>query len=692
MERERWVLWLPVLIGLGITIYFSLTFEPQIYESGSFLTLTSCLALISRRRFPALSLISLMLAIMAVGFFSAATHSHYAKSNKIKETDKPIWVRGTVETIDVMNYGNRLILKDLDLWQPESGKFSKNEIPEKIRVNIRTKMEDGIGSGSRVEFRAILGKPPARPVYPNAYDFSMFAYFNKIGAVGYSISDVKIRHKEKQESTINENIREEITRRIIANFSGDKQREQAGAIATALITGQDGGISKKILEDMRVSGLGHLLSISGLHMALVMASCFFFLRFICALFPSFALKYDSKKPAAIFALIIGLLYLLITGLPIPAVRSYVMAMLFFTAIIFSRPVTPMRSVAWAAILILLYDPYSITTPSFQMSFGAVIALIAFFEKPYSKMFPYLMGVSLPKKFLMYFFGVIISSIVAGAATSPYAIYHFGRYANYSLLANLVAIPITSFWVMPLGIISVVMMPLGFEGFFLDMMGYGTEIIIDYTAYIANLGGADLRIIKPDSIFIWLVTIGGLWLCLWESRIRLLGFLPIAAAFIILILPSNLPDIIADGDGKIFALRNNDGALAFSNQRTGRYAKEQWLAANGQKKALRLDAEIKKGNIDAECEAGICQYNKSGLIALITDKNPDVQKFQEKCGTADIIIITKTGNLDCEDKKDYTILIQAEDLKKNGTYLVWLKNPIKVINVSESLGKRPWTAE
>ena len=673
-ERKRWITWLPVLLGCGIGLYFSLPYEPSYGQSGAFLTLSVVLAWLVYRHIPRWFLLAAALVVIAIGNALSSLHAHMAMSPAIAKDLGVVWIRGTVDTIEVQTYGNRMILSDLDLWQPERKNFPASEMPKKIRINIRTGME-GIQPGDRVGVKAILMPPPARPVYPGAYDFARWAYFEHIGAVGYSVSDVELRKKAEHQGF--SQLRHHITHTIQQALVGEGK--DISHMATALLTGQRGGISKGTLEEMRQAGLGHLLAISGLHMTLVMAGCFFIIRALLALVSPLALRFSIKKWSAIVALIAGFIYLMITGTPVSAERAYIMAGLFFLAILLDRTGTPMRPVMWAALGILLVAPESILSPSFQMSFSAVVALVAFFERNRFYQREYLLQSGYVYRVRIYLLGLVCSSLIAGTATAPFAVYHFGRYASYGLLANMVAIPLTSFWIMPWGMLALLLMPLGLEQLALVPMAWGIEQLVTYAGWITSLPKASILLPQMPVWPVIVLALAGLWLCLWSGKIRWYAMPALVLMLPWFMFPARLPDILVREDGKLVAVRDKGGGLVFYSLVAARYTREQWLRYYGQEEAIHArDSEV------LVCEETFCRYTLSQSGVLFWQGSTMPKSYCQ--GGEKIIQLTAADRL-CEDGN---YIITYNDLEKGGAHVIWLDNPPRIETVQEKRGKRLWT--
>ena len=263
-------------------------------------------------------------------------------------------------------------------------------------------------------------------------------------------------------ASIIEGLREAIDKRIRAVTGGDH-----GSIASALITGKRDAISAPVNDAMYISSLAHVLSISGYHMAVVAGIVFFLIRAVLALIPSLASRHPIKKWAACGAIGAAGLYLLLSGAEVATQRSFIMIAIVLAGVIVDRAALTFRTLAVAAIVVLLLAPQAVAHPSFQMSFAATLALIATYQRalPWQPDSDSSLGRRVALWGVREVAALLLASLVAGLATTPYAAYHFHRLAPYGVLANLLAMPVVSALVMPMGILGVVTMPLGFDAIF-----------------------------------------------------------------------------------------------------------------------------------------------------------------------------------------------------------------------------------
>ena len=266
-----------------------------------------------------------------------------------------------------------------------------------------------------------------------------------------------------------------------------------GAVAAALIMGQRGSISEETLTAMRDAGLAHLLAISGLHMGLVAGLLFFTVRGSLALVAPLTLQRPIKKWAALAALVGVFGYLLLAGAPVPTQRAFVMTGLVLVGVMLDRTAISLRLVAWAAAVVLLLRPESIVGASFQMSFAAVLALVAFYEVAGAKMRVWFGGAGTLRRLALYVAGVGFTTLIAGLATLPFAIHQFNRVAVFGMAANLVAVPLTGLWIMPWAVLALVLMPVGLEAAALVPMGWGVDGMLAVAQTVAAWPGAAISV-------------------------------------------------------------------------------------------------------------------------------------------------------------------------------------------------------
>ncbi len=656
-EKESLILWLPVFFGLGIAVFFLID-KIQYLEYAIVITIIFALVSFASKGRVVLPWLFLVLTLIASGYAVSNARTLLVKTPILQKETRVVKVIGEVRIVQERSRGKRLILENVTIER-----MAEDATPRRVRVNITTK-DTGVLAGDTVSTLAVL-RPPPRAVIPGGYNFAQSAYYQKIGAVGYTVSAVEIV-KRPEYMTFTQAIsklRQTVAVKIRLILQGVE-----GHIATALLVGDRGGIPDKVLGSIRNSGLAHLLAISGMHLALVAAIFFFSTRLLLAAFPRVALYYNIKKIAAASAILGSFSYLLISGSSISATRAFIMTTTILVAILIDRAGRPLRSVALAAFIILLFQPESLLTPSFQMSFAAVIALISAFDFAKYRMRDFAQY-TMFQKFYVYVLSLILSSFIAGLATAPFAIYHFNHYSSYGILANLVAVPLTSFVIMPLGVIAMLFMPLGLTKIALIPMSWAINLMLKTADFVSGLPNSHGVVHAMPNSTLSLIVFGGLWLCLWKSKVRYYSIIPIA--FGLLLMSSiNKPDILINESGKLIAVRGIDDRLILSSKRAGGYTRDVWLQNSGE-----AEAKYFKNSDDPSlsCDKFSCIYRKNGYVIAIS-KHPSVLKAD--CKRADLLINLTRIKISCKAVK----IISKYDLKKHGTHMVFLKNTIKIQQV------------
>ena len=670
-QRGRWVLWLALLLLCGTLSYFALPEEPPVWlgVTGLIAALGAWLALRgSWLLAPAL----IGSAALAAGFAAAQLRTASTGTPILDRPLGPVPVQGrVVEIAPLPEKGGRMILEDLSI-----ARLAPDQTPRRVRIRIAAGL-DGIGPGDRITLLAELVAPPA-PAAPGAFDYQRQAWFEGIGAVGFAYGSIR-RHEPGQPpsgwSEYWRDLRHDVTGRILAALPGTN-----GAIAAALMTGHQGAIPIDVIQAMRDSGLAHLLSISGLHIGLIAAILLFGLRAGIALVPWLALRIPGKKVAAVMALIGTGAYVLLAGATVPTQRAFLMTAIVMLAVLADRSALTMRLVAWAGALVTVIRPEAVLGASFQMSFAAVTALIAAHEGFAARR--QTGPRSILSRIRRTLGGIALTSLVAGAATAPFAAYHFHRLADYGVLANMAAVPITGFWVMPLGLLAFALMPFGLEAWALVPMGWGIEAILGVARWVAGLPGAAILVPAMPASALAVFAAGGLWLCLWRGGWRWLALasLPVAAALAMLQSP---PDLLVTADGAVLALRDAQGTLRLSDARKGGIAVETWLERNGQSQRLAWPEPSEAGGCDSDgCRAELRGRSLAYALTL--------SAAAEDCGRADLVIAARflpRGH--CRG----SIVIDRGALWRAGAHALWLtEEGVRIETVRDHRGERPWTVE
>jgi competence protein ComEC len=666
-DRERWLLWAPVAFGTGIGVYFGLKQEPAQWLSAATIVIL-LFALWATRGLKWLSFLVVPLLLMAAGFAHIQWRTNSVAAPVILKKTGSVEISGRV--IWVENFAKR---PRVQLDRIQISRMAPEEMPKRVRIRLLPKTIVEIGETIRL--RAIL-LPPSAPLSPGGFNFQRKAWFEEIGGVGFAISRLLERKRAPPEGLdLNlKNLRLTISTRIKAAIPGE-----VGAVIAALIVGDRSALSEPTLQFLRDAGLAHLLAISGLHIGLVATTIFFAVRLLLVMITYCALRWPIKKIAAFVALAGSFIYLLIAGATVPTQRAFLMTGLVLIAIMADRRAISLRLVAAAAMVVLLYRPESTLSPSFQMSFAAVVALVAFYEGLGPSIWQHLGEASPLRRFIFYLLGLSLTTIIATVATGLIALHHFGRIPHFGLVANLIAVPLTAFWIMPWAVLSVVLMPLGLENFALEAMGWGVGSVIAVAEWVSNWPNAvTLAPLMPTTGLIG-VTLGGIWICLWTGRKRWIGlagvFLGVCSIFWL-----HRPDILISENGTLIAVRTSDGNLALSTLRREKFTAKLWLQANGQQEKIPFkDVDVR----DLRCDALGCLYKTTPHgVALIWNE----LAFQEECGRNKVIVSTVPVPRWCKAK----IKIGRFDLWRNGAHALWLgAQEIRVENVRSRNGARPW---
>ncbi|HUY68750.1 MAG TPA: ComEC/Rec2 family competence protein, partial [Alphaproteobacteria bacterium] len=574
-ERDRWILWAPVPLGAGIVAYFRLPFEPPLWA----LIAAPILALAAwRARYSLILLIpAFVLFLFALGFNAGQIETRLAEAPMLNRHIGPTSVEGRIVFTEVMPNGVRLTLKN-----PVIRRLPPGETPLKVRVKLERKtLADVPPAGALVDLWAEL-MPMEGPVMPGGYDFRRQAFFRQLGGVGWSYSPIEIVDPNPPVTSwrdaiglVFERARLTLSRHVYKYLSGD-----VAAMTAARLNGEQTGISEPVIEAMRAAGLAHLLSTSGFHVTIMGLLIYFPLRAILALIPWIALRYPIKKWAAAGAILSTLGYTLLVGSQAATLRSMFMTSMAMIAIVADRPALMMRLAILSAVIMMGVAPEAMLGPSFQMSFAAVLCLIAAHEKPGGLLAPpaHLKPPPSAHGWLVtvwtYTVAIVRTSLIATIATTPFAIYHFQTFCFYGFAANTLAIPLTSFWVMPCILLAYITAPFGWDGLFLKGAGAGLGLVIRIALTVSNWPFALLHMPAMPAAALAAMTLGGLWICLWRRRWRWLGLAPILLGALYPFYTVQ-PDFLVAPDGGTWAARLEDGRFAVPNLRHEKFVIEQW---------------------------------------------------------------------------------------------------------------------
>ncbi|RCS24333.1 ComEC family competence protein [Phyllobacterium salinisoli] len=687
-EHGTHFLFLPVFAAIGAISYFSLAQEPRWMPLISGMSVLVTVRILARQRQIAAMALTFAIAALA-GMLTAKTET-MLRATPMLGGDITTRVTGRIVAME-QNAGNgwRVTLDVLSTARP-----TLRHAPDRIRLSARdlpASADIGSGLSGLARLRAQSG-----PVRPGNYDFAFHGYFNGIGANGFFLGTPKAIDVPQPDGAGARMLlwiaalRQGITESIASSLAGEE-----GAIAAALITGQREGISEATNEALRMSGLAHILSISGLHMALAGGIVMLVLRALIALFPGFAMRHPVKKYAAGAALLASAFYLLLSGSGVAAQRSFIMLAVMLIAILMDRSAITMRNLALAALIAIILVPHEIVGPSFQMSFSATAALIAAFawwterkrnrakEAPISSF-----GANgFVGKIVMSVGATAATSVIAGTASGIFALYHFNNTAPLGLLGNVLALPVISVCVMPFAVLSLLMMPFDLEWLPLQVMGSGIEMVKWVAREVASISpDANPGIMPISTLLLWSC---GLVLAMFlRTRLRAVSLAFIAAGLVFFIRERG-PDLIISDDGRLVAMRTEEGALAVNRKQPSRFTIENWRKAYNATDIIKPQA----GSVIAggfTCEKSVCLAEmRNGQMLAYTDV-PDGRKTA--CAIGDMVILAFAGkNLSCgwKDRHEGKIVITLRDLAIKGSLEIRLGEIGQVASTEPVSMKHVW---
>jgi len=672
-ERDQLVLWLPVMLGAGITLWLVLP-DPLAWSVSALgaggVSLVAVAIGRGDRAGRAVAVAALLIA------FGIVLVWWRAESVGVAPLAAPVLAQfeARVERIDPIAARDLVRLRLAPSRVIADGKRAAPALPAHLRVNLAVPdMPPGLGVGTTIRLRARLLPPPA-PAVPGAYDFARVAWFDGIGATGRGIAPVEVLTAGR---ATGEGLRQRLSRHIRASAPGG-----AGAIAAALATGDQGAIPEGDAEAMRRSGLAHLLSVSGLHITAVVGAVMLIVARLLALVPWIALRWRVPLIAAGAGALAAIGYTLLTGAEVPTVRSCVAALLVLVALAMGREAITLRLVAAGAFVVLLLYPEALAGPSFQLSFAAVAAIVSLHEHPAIKRWfgPHEEGRGWAM--LRGLGSLLLTGVVVELALIPISVFHFHRAGVYGSVANIVAIPLTTFVTMPFEALALLFDCVGLGAPFWWVAVRSLDLLLWIAHSVAGLPGAVASIpAMPQGAYALMVA-GGLWIALWRTRWRRLGVVPlvIGAAWALL---TPAPDLLVTGDGRHAAIRTAGGNLAVLRDRTGDYTASTFAENGGVDAAPLLMSE----QPDARCSRDLCLVRRGAWRILATRSSyfAPVEQLVPLCASVDIVISERRLPRACAPR---WLKLDAVTLAKTGGVAITFSTR-NIAIVSHSEDRHPW---
>ena len=701
--RRRLALWLPLCFVFGIILYFDRKTEPDYQIALALTGLLWGIAWLIRRYMLVLPVLALAFGLS--GFSIAALRTHWLEMPQLTEKRGPLWLSGRIIQIENRDFGPRVTMDHL--WY--DGMNDPN-MPCCLRLSARGDMIDGVAVGDWVRALAVI-TPASAPFFPGDFDYQRYLYFlglqHGIGGTGFILKPTRPMHPPQHYSedflikvTL---MRARIAENVRRVLDGDR-----AAIATALIAGDQSSIGREAMQSMRDSGLAHILSISGLHIGMMGLITYYLLRAGMALIPRLSLNYNTKIWALAASVVPVTFYSILAGLAqVPVLRSLVMSLLLLAALMLGRQSFSMRVVGIAALICMLAFPDQLLGASLQMSFAAVVGLMAVAETGIARrLMAKARSTHLIGRILFGVMAAFITSLVATLATAPSSAYSFNRVAVYGAVANLLVIPVTDFVMIPCVALSLLLMPFDSADWVLKLFGLTIDYMLAIANWAAKIPGAVLTVPPiSDGAFLAMM-MGGLFLCIWVGKWRWLGLAGVMGGVVAVAL-TEPPDLVIEQNGKLIVLRHPEFGTVFSRPRVSYIMESSLVTALYRPRGPNLPEVAAKPNAGVMCDEARCMIdlfptrviwinNMRGFDGVCTEARDDKailpgQSPGQSPGQKPILLITPFPRpTPCPN---ITTFYDGEMLNRSGAVALWLNTlPVRSKNVAEIRGNRPWVVQ
>ena len=657
--------WVAVFLAVGIGFWFSLPTEPGILLYGGAIAVLCAGIAVRLRGLDLYHPVAVALGCAALGVLSAGLRGQMQATPML---DFRYYgpVEGRITDIDRSQSDKLRLTLDRVVLE----RTSPDRTPASVRITLHGD-QDHLSPipGMTVMMTAMLAAPEG-PAEPGGFDFRRMAYFDRLGAVGYTRTPVLVLAPPDDGAQVISRVRTYLSNAIMTAVPGD-----SGAFASGVMTGDRSGISLDTVQALRDSNLAHLLAISGMNMAFISGFVFALIRYGVALVPPLAVRVNSKKVAAIFALAVAAFYLALSGANVATERAFIMVVVMLGAVMLDRRALSLRTVAISAIVLLIWQPESLLEPGFQMSFAATVALIWGFGIFQTQ----IVRENLPR-WTMPIFTLVLSSVIAGVATAPFAAAHFNRMTGYGLIANLLTVPVMGAVVMPAGAVAALLAPFGLAGVALWVMDLGSRWILWIAHWIASLDGAVSGVPTPPALFLPVISVGALWVILFQGRIRALGFAPIALAFAAWGMAER-PAMLISSDAVLIGILGSEGR-AMSQGKGAGFSADSWLENDGD--LAEQDAAAARAGFAGP--KGARSFAVAGVRGVHLKGKAASGQLAAACGQADFVVIAQK----IDSIPQGCLVIDQAFLRKTGALAVWEK-PDGLMMVPALNAKRLWTA-
>ena len=694
-ERERLAVWLPVFMGAGVLAYYALRFEPAPWLGAA----VAVPALAMAVWLPGPRWAFGPIAAAALGFTAAQFATARAPPIEADLPTHATIVTGTIRAVEALPQGRRITI------QPAWLDGAPQPLRRSVRLRLQNKDDGALQTGDAISVRALV-RPPMPPSYPGAWDLQRDAFYAGLGASGYALGKAERTGQAVPSASMRlmQRLRETIRARVVAVVPG-----AAGAVSVTLLTGASMAIPEVDHAAFRDSGLAHLLAVAGLHIGIVMGFALAVSRFALALSERASLFWPTKQLAALCALAAGAAYMVLTGMHVPIIRSFVMACLVTVALMANRRPFSLRGLGLAATVLMLTAPQQVPDVSFQMSFSAVLALIAGYEalRPWLRR---LHGQSWRRRLGSHLVALALTSALAGTASAPFGAYHFGHVQVYFVLANMIAVPLTAMWVMPAGLIALLLMPLHLEALALVPMGWGAEAVVWVARATAALPEATIDVPHIPCWGLCLFSVGLAWLGLWQTRRRLAGVVVMLAGLASPLL-DRPPDLLISNDGRLIAMRTHAGAFLQQTQGGSKFTRDAWAqywavrsflplagavsssASRSPASGLPIAAQAATDGLNdaatpatIQCETDACLLrpypDRPGALLARGAKHPTF------CDRSSVIVSAEPARGLCP--RPWPGLVDRFTVWRYGSAAIWLdRDGARILTDRWERGDRPW---
>ena len=687
-QARRWTLWTPVAFGGGCAAYFGLKTEPQGWAGATAaLGGLACLALAFRPRRSTATLITLaLLAAGLLGFADAKLATEAARAPVLGDGLGVRRVSGRVVDIAEVAGGKlRLLIQPSEITD-----LSPAQLPARLRLTLREAAD--VEPGDAVIMQAILNPPPG-PASPGAFDFARDAWFSRLGGVGLALTPPRLVALPpmglglRLQTGLNA-LRWRLAERLARALGGG----DAAGLAAAVTTSHQAWLSETDAQDLRDSGLAHMLAIAGLHTAAVTGFVYAALRLLVAAWPWLALRASGKKLAAAGGLVACGVYLALSGAHPPARRAAITAGVAFLAMLCGRRPISMRSLALAALVVLALQPVAVVQPGFQMSFSATAALVAMAEvwprRPTRIEAPWF--IAWPQQVRAWGLAMGAVSLVAGLATAPFALQHFNRMATYGLFANFAADLVASLMLMPALVLCALGTAFGLPQSWLVAprlaAGAAANAILSIAHVFATLPGAVHTLPSAPQPALIIAFLGIVFACLWRGRLRWAAA-PLAVA--VLVWPRPAPPAVwvaADGDNAAVV---EDGRAVIMKPDVRVFASDAWITREGLIRPFDPEAEAASA---FDCDRMGCSP-KSGVRPAVGAwwgrKAVPQERLADLCRASEIVVVR--GPPPPADACPDALMLTRDDFDRGGSAEIFPGDAgFRVVWASAARGRRPWS--